>query len=432
MDWESKAACKGEDPALWFPASGPAREAKGICARCHVQVRCLDGAVQARISDGIWGGVGADRRTWLAAVRAAVPHVVWRRVLQREALEVRRFVGLDVGPVPIEPQRECWRCGEVVPAGRHPVDRAGPNASCGIVSTYNRGCRCLPCTTAKRTAERAGRRNPLGGRVEPPPPSSRQEPPMGTVTDLIPEGAVIEGDDPTAPEMPEQELTAEERQVIEQVWELTEPPDMSIFETRRLNLDGIQLDWSTAARIGAFVHRLEGGHQFWFGDWANAVDAVYGEKLWQLIDGDTLPFDEKTVANWQHVCARIPPAERADDIRPSLRWSHYRYVADLDDPAQRSAVLDRAETEGLTANQVQDICRALKGGTGLDEAVEDSDPELAATGTWTISWTLHRDHVDWGHRYQGEIERLLTGWCARDGIEPTKVTPSKSGAATTG
>lgn len=66
--WADRAACKGEDPNLFFPVSdlGPgAREtaqAKAVCARCPVRAECLGYALDRVIVEGIFGGTTGDER----------------------------------------------------------------------------------------------------------------------------------------------------------------------------------------------------------------------------------------------------------------------------------------------------------------------------------------------------------------------------------
>lgn len=67
-DWRDYAACRGEDPELFFPigTTGPAlrqiEEAKTICARCPVLRQCLSFAMETGQDYGIWGGLTADER----------------------------------------------------------------------------------------------------------------------------------------------------------------------------------------------------------------------------------------------------------------------------------------------------------------------------------------------------------------------------------
>jgi hypothetical protein len=43
--------------------------AKGLCASCEVQMECLDYAIEANETVGIWGGLGAKERRPLARAR---------------------------------------------------------------------------------------------------------------------------------------------------------------------------------------------------------------------------------------------------------------------------------------------------------------------------------------------------------------------------
>lgn len=67
--WRGRAACRGEDPELFFPlgSSGPAAlariaAAKAICARCPVREACLRFALDTGQDYGIWGGLAEDER----------------------------------------------------------------------------------------------------------------------------------------------------------------------------------------------------------------------------------------------------------------------------------------------------------------------------------------------------------------------------------
>lgn len=68
MDWRHQAACRGEDPELFFPVgtSGPAllqiAEAKTVCRRCPVITECLTWALESGQDAGVWGGMSEDER----------------------------------------------------------------------------------------------------------------------------------------------------------------------------------------------------------------------------------------------------------------------------------------------------------------------------------------------------------------------------------
>ncbi len=83
MDWRDDAACRDEDPELFFPigTTGIALEqvnaAKRVCARCAVQEDCLEFALASNQDAGIWGGLTEDER----------------RTLKRSRQRRRRLVG---------------------------------------------------------------------------------------------------------------------------------------------------------------------------------------------------------------------------------------------------------------------------------------------------------------------------------------------------
>ncbi|WP_432057544.1 WhiB family transcriptional regulator [Streptomyces sp. bgisy022] len=67
-NWRNRAACRTEDPDLFFPigTSGPAllqtEQAKAVCRRCPVQQQCLDWALETGQTIGVWGGTGENER----------------------------------------------------------------------------------------------------------------------------------------------------------------------------------------------------------------------------------------------------------------------------------------------------------------------------------------------------------------------------------
>lgn len=66
--WHRWAACRGEDPELFFPISSTGQalaqitEAKKVCVRCPVRKECLRFALTTRQDHGIWGGLTEDER----------------------------------------------------------------------------------------------------------------------------------------------------------------------------------------------------------------------------------------------------------------------------------------------------------------------------------------------------------------------------------
>ena len=67
-DWRHRAACRDEDPELFFPVgtSGPAllqiADAKSVCHRCTVASNCLSWALESGQDAGVWGGMSEDER----------------------------------------------------------------------------------------------------------------------------------------------------------------------------------------------------------------------------------------------------------------------------------------------------------------------------------------------------------------------------------
>jgi WhiB family redox-sensing transcriptional regulator len=63
MSWRDRAACRAEDPELFFPVGTGAavleqvHRAKRICARCEVREECLQLAVDSGRVEGVWGGL---------------------------------------------------------------------------------------------------------------------------------------------------------------------------------------------------------------------------------------------------------------------------------------------------------------------------------------------------------------------------------------
>ncbi|NIH87879.1 WhiB family transcriptional regulator [Amycolatopsis granulosa] len=75
IDWRTSAACRDEDPELFFPVSemGPgARQvarAKAVCASCPVRAECLAYALDAGLDNGIFGGTTEQERRSLIRSR---------------------------------------------------------------------------------------------------------------------------------------------------------------------------------------------------------------------------------------------------------------------------------------------------------------------------------------------------------------------------
>ncbi|MCW2941190.1 MAG: regulatory protein [Actinomycetia bacterium] len=68
IDWVERAACKDEDPELFFPLGTldvphwQVSRAKRICAVCPVRGECLDYALETGQEYGVWGETTEQER----------------------------------------------------------------------------------------------------------------------------------------------------------------------------------------------------------------------------------------------------------------------------------------------------------------------------------------------------------------------------------
>ena len=61
-DWQDRAACKGLDINMFFPAGHGRTNAVDYCKVCSVRGPCLKEALQSRRTGGIWGGTTQRER----------------------------------------------------------------------------------------------------------------------------------------------------------------------------------------------------------------------------------------------------------------------------------------------------------------------------------------------------------------------------------
>jgi WhiB family transcriptional regulator, redox-sensing transcriptional regulator len=63
--WRKRAACRGIDVEVFYPAiddETEGAEAKAICAECPVRQACLEHALGHREREGVWGGTTERER----------------------------------------------------------------------------------------------------------------------------------------------------------------------------------------------------------------------------------------------------------------------------------------------------------------------------------------------------------------------------------
>jgi WhiB family redox-sensing transcriptional regulator len=70
VEWLSDAACRTENPELFFPAGDSnlvgvaVMRAKEICRRCPVATPCLEFALATDQKVGVWGGLSESERRY--------------------------------------------------------------------------------------------------------------------------------------------------------------------------------------------------------------------------------------------------------------------------------------------------------------------------------------------------------------------------------
>jgi WhiB family transcriptional regulator, redox-sensing transcriptional regulator len=68
--WQQRAACRNVRVELFFPpVEQEAHEAKAVCALCEVREPCLEAALTAGETFGVWGGLTPQERRSLVAKR---------------------------------------------------------------------------------------------------------------------------------------------------------------------------------------------------------------------------------------------------------------------------------------------------------------------------------------------------------------------------
>lgn len=95
--WRGRAACRGCEPALFFPTgvSGEAFEqilvAQAVCSACEVKPDCLEYALSTNQESGIWGGATEQELVLLRRTRRRIkgPEVA-ARALRRRAETIRQ------------------------------------------------------------------------------------------------------------------------------------------------------------------------------------------------------------------------------------------------------------------------------------------------------------------------------------------------------
>jgi WhiB family redox-sensing transcriptional regulator len=94
--WRDRAACRGEDPELFFADGGAAADiaqAKTVCRRCTVTDLCLAWSLTTKQDHGVWGGLDQAEREALTAKGA--PRSARARALHAAAMSAAAAVAAD-------------------------------------------------------------------------------------------------------------------------------------------------------------------------------------------------------------------------------------------------------------------------------------------------------------------------------------------------
>ncbi|MXW41669.1 MAG: WhiB family transcriptional regulator [Acidimicrobiia bacterium] len=84
-EWRHLAACRGSDPALFFPvgrtgmAIKQVEAAKVLCDDCLAQADCLEFALSTNQDSGVWGGTSEDERRQMRRVPTSNRHQAKQR-----------------------------------------------------------------------------------------------------------------------------------------------------------------------------------------------------------------------------------------------------------------------------------------------------------------------------------------------------------------
>jgi hypothetical protein len=158
-NWQARAACAGTDPDMWDPADRKESDAcKAICSRCPVREACLEDALRAEggASDsyrtGVRGGKSPDERYAIYRARTAKPKpdpATRKHGTIRTYQAGCRCDACKTARVGHDQNLRSTRKGQPIPdTVRH-----------GTLNAYrNWGCRCDTCreaNRARRAAERA-------------------------------------------------------------------------------------------------------------------------------------------------------------------------------------------------------------------------------------------------------------------------------------
>lgn len=125
--------------------------------------------------------------------------------------------------------------------------------------------------------------------------------------------------------------------------------------------------YATVERLCRFFGRSLDANRFWIGDLLLFGEGILGDRFDQA--AEALGLRPPTVLDYLRVAERVPRSRR----REGLHYSHHRAVAALEPDAQ-TYWLDKAETDELSVQQLEDALRVDKHGqTQIGELLHETD-----------------------------------------------------------
>jgi WhiB family transcriptional regulator, redox-sensing transcriptional regulator len=125
-NWRSHAACRNEDPELFFPlgltgaALDQEDQAKAVCARCPARELCLGWALDTGQDIGVWGGLSEwERKDLLGVPKAAYRTApdgtpAWQVIVQSRRSEYEALAGEGLS---------AWEIGRRMRTNAHTINR---------------------------------------------------------------------------------------------------------------------------------------------------------------------------------------------------------------------------------------------------------------------------------------------------------------------
>lgn len=133
--------------------------------------------------------------------------------------------------------------------------------------------------------------------------------------------------------------------------------DAGILTETSFDLPRADLPFEEYVMVGVWLGKVRDTSAFWFADWINYGENVYGEKYTQALEATGRSLS--TLQNYAYVGSHVKPSARRSDIS----FSHHAEVAKLPHGEQRSW-LKRAVEESWS---VEALRRELRNGSSDEQ-----------------------------------------------------------------